>query len=108
MPSLKQKAPNFRHKGRKRTPPAGRSRIGDLLVTLRTQEGWTLLDAERESGISDRILAKLEKGRLDTSISYLEKYLNLFGFTLSTQRKDEMEISQEKPLILDEKGLPQC
>lgn len=84
--------------------------MGDLLSTLRTQQGWTRLDASRESGISPRIIAKLEKGGLDTSLVYLEKYLNVFALTLSAKRiaPPPPPRAAEKPSgpELDERGLP--
>jgi transcriptional regulator with XRE-family HTH domain len=81
-----------------------------LLSTLRTQQGWTLLDAAQHAGISHRIIAKLEKGRLDTSVTNLEKYLTLYGFTLAAARIEEPSSPpaqlQEKQPSLDKKGLP--
>ncbi len=98
---------DFRKKGRKRGPVKGRSEIGDLLSTLRTEQGWTLHHAAEEAGISHRIIAKLEKGGLDTSINHLEKYLNLFGFTLSAKRIESKAIeSKQESVTLDHKGLP--
>ena len=86
MTSSDLKDSDFRKRGRKRRPISGGSELGDLLATLRTEQGWTRITAAKESGVSDRIIAKLENGKLDTSISNLERYLNLFGFTLSAKR----------------------
>lgn len=102
-----RKSENFRTKGRKRRPVQGGSELGDLLETLRTDQGWTLETAAMESGISIRVIAKLEKGRHDTSIANLEKYLNLFGLTLSAKRIEIKPKEPEAPMVsLDEKGLP--
>jgi len=101
------KDPNFRKKGRKRRPVSGGSELGAFLSVLRTEQGWTLLTAAQESGISHRVIAKLEKGRLDTSITNLEKYLNLYGFTLSAKKTDANPLDTRKSSVtLDDKGLP--
>ena len=96
---------DFRRKGRKRRPPSGGSEVGNLLSTLRTQQGWTIFEASQAAGISNRIIAKLEKGQQDTSISNLEKYLNFFGFTLSV-KPIELDLRESETKTLDEKGLP--
>lgn len=104
-PALKDK--DFRKKGRKRRPATGGSALGDLLSTLRTEQGWTRATAAKESEISDRIIAKLEGGKLDTSIAHLEKYLNLFGFTLSAKRIETTPVDDKGvTVLLDDKGLP--
>ena len=105
MADSAQDSENFRKKGRKRRRQDG-SEIGDLLSTLRTEQGWTLQDASNEAGVSHRILAKLENGKLDTSISNLERYLNLFGFTISSKRIGAAKKSQKDEVTLDDKGLP--
>ena len=98
---------NFRKRGRRREPVTGGSDLGDLLETLRTQHGWTLQVAAEKSGISHRILAKLEKGRLGTSVAHLEKYLQVFGFTLFAKRIDEPKSEVTSTSVqLDDKGLP--
>ena len=105
MRLIKPKDPNFRQRGRRRGPLKGGSEIGNLLATLRTQQGWTLVEASHQAGISHRTLAKLERGGLDTSLSNLEKYLNLFGFTLIAKRMGS-DKKEDTNLDLDEKGLP--
>ena len=108
MSSSNAKNDNFRKKGRKREPVGGRSELGELLATLRTERDWTLLQASSETGISHRIIAKLEKGQLDTSITNLEKYLRFFGFTLSAKRIEDLSTATDQPSVtLDDKGLPQ-
>lgn len=101
------KQTDFRKKGRKRRPTSGGTELGDLLKTLRTEHGWTLPDAAQESQISHRIIAKLEKGKLDTSIANLERYLNLFGFTLSARHMAATQADETQIVVqLDDKGLP--
>ena len=107
MDSAEPKSTSFRNKGRKRRPLNGGSELGDLLETLRTEQGWTLNTAAEESGISKRIIAKLEKGRLDTSAAHLEAYLNLYRFTLSAKSADANKFEKgPQSVALDDKGLP--
>ena len=105
----KKKTQKFRKKGRYREPQSGGSEIGDMLRKMRVTQGWTLLDAEKETQLSRRIIAKLEKGGVDTSIKNLESYLNFYGLTLSVK---QMEAGSKKekdtsPKGIDEKGLPE-
>ncbi|MCX6128296.1 MAG: helix-turn-helix transcriptional regulator [Proteobacteria bacterium] len=107
MAASAPKTMDFRKKGRKRRPQSGGSELGDILKTLRTEQGWTLLDASQESAISHRIIAKLENGQIDTSIANLEKYLKLFGLTITVKRIDASQKEEvQNKIELDKKGLP--
>ena len=105
----KQKTQKFRKKGRNREPLSGGSEIGDVLRKMRVTQGWTLLDAEKEANLSRRIIAKLEKGGIDTSIRNLERYLNFYGLTLAVKRIGAGSKEEKNPLPkgVDEKGLPE-
>lgn len=101
------KTENFRKRGRKRKARNGGTEFGDFLETLRTEQGWTLHRAAEESKVSHRVIAKLENGKLDTSLANLENYLNLYGFTVAAKRLEQSPADIQAPgMALDDRGLP--
>ena len=106
MKDRNPKDQQYKKKGRLRKE--SNSEIGNQLRLLRVSQGWTLVQAGKESGISHRIIAKLEKGGSNTSIKHLEDYLDFYGLRLSTKPLEDIrpKESDNEKIDLDEKGLP--
>ena len=61
----------FRKKGRLRRSEGQETGVGKLLRKLRVAQGWTLKEAEKEANLSHRIIAKLEKAKIELENSVI-------------------------------------
>ncbi|OAJ67063.1 HTH-type transcriptional regulator SinR [Gluconobacter cerinus] len=58
--------------------------VGSKLKELRTEKGWSLMEASQETSVSASALSRIERGELSPTLGSLSKIARGFGVDLTT------------------------
>ncbi len=66
---------------------------GDRIHDLRTQQGWSQMELARRSGVSNRVISKIESGRSEPRLTTLRRLARAFNIPV------DMMIREKRVLV---------